>query len=720
MWKTSTARLSSAITRGECRRRLSYTSKRCAAEEKGSTKLAYNAAPPPPQPPRPPPPPPNEGGRSFLGTIFKLLGVATVGVGGTVGYAWYDPNFRKTLEDNVPYSKEAMDTIFASLPEVYQPVSAPSTGGELKPIAGSGTKPRLDDQPLSFKEPKPEEKVVKPTNDANLQAHRTKEEQKRLAEQRQKEKEAEESAENAALEVILENLGKRAGEAAEEAVAVQQKLVEATKKHTELLKKAMEDTTEILDKDSQWQAVGDAFRDRETLSQKAKQLMDEARTTMDSLKKSIETGKQNTVTKKNKIITSAQEIYNKVNNKMRTVYSEVQKSESDARVMAKYKDLIDQGRKQFAEELDSIMPDVKLGNRTKKLTEEELNALIAHAHRRIEQLQRQLAEQMAMEAHRVEKALKQQQLEDAKLALQQVAAEAERLGEEFIVEKDKWDIEARADFEKELRQQLARQAAAHSDHLQDVLQVQASELERQCEREIHTHLLRERQSFQTEVSGWIARLKGIETAVEARAESEKIARVAQDLWLSCIALNGAIRHGNEEGEEWEQKRKPLRKEVEAVSDAGGKHPFVETLIQAIPEEALDQGVWSEDSLRERFPHVSTVCRRVAMLDDTGGTLFKYFISYAQSFFVFDSVYAKTEHDVVDLDKLDTFSILGHAEYWLEKGDLEQAVRFMNQLTGQPRRVAGDWVKEAKLLLETRQAAYAVTSFASASGLGTIF
>ena len=196
--------------------------------------------------------------------------------------------------------------------------------------------------------------------------------------------------------------------------------------------------------------------------------------------------------------------------------------------------------------------------------------------------------------------------------------------------------------------------------------------------------------------------------------------MAQDLWLSCIALNGAIRHGKESGEEWEDKLKPLRKELEAISDAGGKHPFVETLIMNIPSEAMDRGVWTEDSLRERFPHVHKVCRRVAMIDETGGTLFKYFISYIQSFFIFDSVYAKSEHDTVDLDKLDAFSILGHAEYWLERGDLEQAVRFMNQLTGEPRRVASDWVKEARLLLETRQAAYALTAFASASGLGTIF
>ena len=76
------------------------------------------------------------------------------------------------------------------------------------------------------------------------------------------------------------------------------------------------------------------------------------------------------------------------------------------------------------------------------------------------------------------------------------------------------DIDARVEFERELRQQLSRQAAAHSDHLQDVLQVQEQELQEQCEREVHMQLLQERQSFQTEVAGWIARLKGIETAVE--------------------------------------------------------------------------------------------------------------------------------------------------------------------------------------------------------------
>ena len=51
------------------------------------------------------------------GFLWKLLGSATVTAGGVVGYAWYDPNFRKQIEDNVPYSKEAFDTIFGLIPK---------------------------------------------------------------------------------------------------------------------------------------------------------------------------------------------------------------------------------------------------------------------------------------------------------------------------------------------------------------------------------------------------------------------------------------------------------------------------------------------------------------------------------------------------------------------------------------------------------------------------
>ena len=54
----------------------------------------------------------------YRGGFFgKFLGLTTLTTGGLVGYAWYDASFKKLVEDNVPYSKEAFSFIFPYLPD---------------------------------------------------------------------------------------------------------------------------------------------------------------------------------------------------------------------------------------------------------------------------------------------------------------------------------------------------------------------------------------------------------------------------------------------------------------------------------------------------------------------------------------------------------------------------------------------------------------------------
>ena len=73
-----------------------------------------------------------------------------------------------------------------------------------------------------------------------------------------------------------------------------------------------------------------------------------------------------------------------------------------------------------------------------KMTEDELNSLIAHAHKRISQLQRQLASQQARYQHDLQLALAKQCEEDGQLAAEKVVMEQRRLQEEFQMEKAKW------------------------------------------------------------------------------------------------------------------------------------------------------------------------------------------------------------------------------------------------------------------------------------------
>lgn len=178
--------------------------------------------------------------------------------------------------------------------------------------------------------------------------------------------------------------------------------------------------------------------------------------------------------------------------------------------------------------------------------------------------------------------------------------------------------------------------------------------------------------------------------------------------------------GNENGQTWEEQLKPLEKEVDTLFFAARNNPFVSLILESIPEKALTRGVYTEENLKQRFQKVSRVAQKVALIDETGGSLFKFMLSYLQSFFMFTSVSAKEEGDLVHVESMDVFQLCAHAKYWLQKGNLEQALKFMNQLRGESRRVASDWIEEARLLLETRQAAQALMAFASSTGLGTLF
>lgn len=658
----------------------------------------------------PPPPTPKKSG-----VLWKVLGLTTVTAGGVVGYAWYDPSFRKQIEDNVPYSKDIFETIFQNLPSPNV-MELPKPKGEPTPIIAVNKDKVIAESKLQKVEDSP---APTPTPPAPVKTE--KQRQKEEIEERLKRKEAEEAAENAALEIILENVTDTCNKMVSEALVVQKKVIEATQAHCEALKKAMDDSSQILNKESQWQEVSSAFEARQDNVASAQRIVNQARENLEKLKHAIDEGKSNDITKKNKTLLEVQKTYNRLINDIHKSDAQVTKMESQSKMMLKYKDLVEEGKKQFQKELESIMPEVKIGKaHGKKLTEDELNSLIAHAHRRIEQLQKQLAEQIALEQIRIQQSMEQQRKEDEKLTEQRVSDEQEKLRNSFLLQKERADIDARVTFEQELRQNLARQAAAHSDHLKDILKVQEKELEQTFERELNTKLIEERQTFHTEVANWIARLKGIESAVEGRAEAEKLSRKSQQLWLACVALNGALLHGIEDIEVWELKIKPLANEIAAVSDAAGNHPYVNAILKTMPEISYKRGVWTHESLTERFNKVRSVCKRVAMIDETGGSLFKYCLSYIQSFFIFETVYAKTEQDSLDLDSLNNYSILAHAKYWIDKGELEMAVRFMNQLQGKARSVAEDWLKESKLHLETQQATQALMAFASASGLGTIF
>ena len=81
------------------------------------------------------------------------------------------------------------------------------------------------------------------------------------------------------------------------------------------------------------------------------------------------------------------------------------------------------------------------------------------------------------------------------------------------------ETETRVEFEAELRQQLARQAAAHSDHLVSVLHAQRVKLEAEFEKQLIDGVHAAKDKMMEEISALVNRVNAIESAVSGQPYS---------------------------------------------------------------------------------------------------------------------------------------------------------------------------------------------------------
>ena len=193
--------------------------------------------------------------------------------------------------------------------------------------------------------------------------------------------------------------------------------------------------------------------------------------------------------------------------------------------------------------------------------------------------------------------------------------------------------------------------------------------------------------------------------------AEEEARKAHQLWLSVEALGYTLRSSS-----LDSLTRPLEPAAQAIRESC-QDEFAVALAAALPEESLQRGVYSEESLRARFNALRSLARRVALVDESHNSLYQYFLSYLQAALLFEERQEAPPAKISSQD-LDPFKILSYASYSLEQGDLELAAKLVNQLRGEARRVVQDWLVEARLTLETKQVVSLLSAYANAVGLGT--
>ena len=216
--------------------------------------------------------------------------------------------------------------------------------------------------------------------------------------------------ENTSMETVLSELCKDMQAMVENAVSGYQMFSEAVTNHTNMMQEVLE--TNVTGKDeAAWNKIFEAAVAKSDATKFAEFKEKEAVAAIDNVIEIIAAGRKNKTTATNPELLIAEETTNRAIYKLEQAKEQGTAIQSEAKVMEEYRDLVEAGRQQFQKEMASIMPDVKLGEKNGKLSEEELNMFITHAYKKVLYLQQELAKQQTLEQERFKKALEKQKVE---------------------------------------------------------------------------------------------------------------------------------------------------------------------------------------------------------------------------------------------------------------------------------------------------------------------
>ncbi|XP_028130673.1 MICOS complex subunit Mic60 isoform X2 [Diabrotica virgifera virgifera] len=684
------------------------------------------------------------GGKGFFLTVGALI---TAG-GATLAYAKYDPDFRKTLVGFVPFTDDVIKTIwqednlYSSNSNILSSYYESSKKAIFDLFTGKPTteskyisSKEISELPSSevYKAPPPilpviEKEMKKPPPPSYAEIRLEKIESGKLEPVVELAGEPKPKPITVATDSpTTENLAKLEENirvSAEEAVNAFNKAVFIIKSYNSDIEYIIEEAVNEV-KPETWDTLKSKTRSKHECVRRATEKAEIAVRDINKLKEIVSKPSfdADPITKQ-----TIQSNISRVQEDIEHARREFEHEQKMGSVAEKYWDKVEKARQNFSEELESLFPTIDLSKKHLCINEEDLDLFVLHTYAHVLYYQKELAKMETIVQERLRNATEVARLGGGEvLNNAQICEAVEQEKRRLTLCFQQQVLKLRKQHEIELREALKRQSQTFTDHLEEAVRRRAEEIERELTKKYDELLEEERCKAKIQLAAIVGRLKGLDEAITDRDEwlteknnADAASRQAQVLWSACQSLLRAIKAGCP-GLSWKEQIRPLEPEITAVQKAAADHDgLVNAVIEGIPKEARERGVYPEDALRERFLKVEQVARTVALIPEEGAALPVHLLSYLQSLILIKAAspipQSELNNEIIDVSTLNTNDILQRARYWLDRGDFTQTLRYMNLLKGAARCVAKEWMDETRIYLETQQAANTLMAYASSSGL----
>ncbi|KAA8913027.1 mitochondrial inner membrane protein-domain-containing protein [Sphaerosporella brunnea] len=257
-----------------------------------------------------------------------------------------------------------------------------------------------------------------------------------------------------------------------------------------------------------------------------------------------------------------------------------------------------------------------------------------------------------------------------------------QLREEFEAERERI---AQA-YQRKLSTELERSREIADQRVRNELLEQAIEMKRNWINEIENRVESER-------GGRLGKLRELEQRVHELEELTTQWNQVIETNLKTQQLFTALEAVRASFESPDQP-KPFLREMAALKEVADDDEVIRAAIASVNPAAYQNGVATHTALLDKFRKLEGEVRRAALLPEDAGVA-----AHAGNWLLSKLMFKKRGLAQGN----DVESILAKTETYLEEGDVDSAAREMNQLTGWPRKLAEDWLREARLMLEVKQA-----------------